>query len=186
MTRLLAVAWLRIAAVSTISTMKVERPRARSSAAPTRLNRRSTMPIVGLLGRHEGAGLRHHRDQRVLAQEGRLAGHVGAGQQPQAPLGAELAIVGHEARPPWRSSAASTTGWRPPSMREGRVVAQHWAHVVRAGRELRQCRGDVEGGQRTAGGNDGCRNRHHLPDQRVEDRELQRERLIGGAADPGL
>ena len=29
-------AWFRIAAVSTISTMKVERPRARSSAAPTR------------------------------------------------------------------------------------------------------------------------------------------------------
>ena len=39
------VAWLRIAAVSTISTMKVERPRARSSAAPTRENSRSTTPI---------------------------------------------------------------------------------------------------------------------------------------------
>ena len=34
-----------MAAVSTISTMKVERPRARSSAAPTRENRRSTIPI---------------------------------------------------------------------------------------------------------------------------------------------
>src|SRR6202022_2719397 len=32
-------------AVSTISTMKVERLRARSSAAPTRENKRSTMPI---------------------------------------------------------------------------------------------------------------------------------------------
>ena len=32
-------------AVSTISTMKVERPRARSSAAPTRENSRSTMPM---------------------------------------------------------------------------------------------------------------------------------------------
>ena len=32
-------------AVSTISTMKVEWPRARSSAAPTRENRRSTTPI---------------------------------------------------------------------------------------------------------------------------------------------
>ena len=39
------VAWFRIAAVSTISTMKVERPRARSSAAPTRENSRSTTPI---------------------------------------------------------------------------------------------------------------------------------------------
>ena len=40
-----SVAWLRMAAVSTISTMKVERPRARSSAAPTRENSRSTMPM---------------------------------------------------------------------------------------------------------------------------------------------
>ena len=40
------VAWARIAAVSTISTMKVERPRARLSAAPTRLNRRSTIPTL--------------------------------------------------------------------------------------------------------------------------------------------
>ena len=38
-------AWFRIAAVSTISTMKVERPRARSSAAPTRLKSWSTMPM---------------------------------------------------------------------------------------------------------------------------------------------
>ena len=45
MTRLLSVAWLRIAAVSCISTMKVERPAARSSPAPTRLNSRSTIPI---------------------------------------------------------------------------------------------------------------------------------------------
>ena len=38
-------AWFRIAAVSTISTMKVERPRARSSAAPTREKSASTTPI---------------------------------------------------------------------------------------------------------------------------------------------
>ena len=36
---------LRMAAVSIISTMKVERPRARSSEAPTRLNSRSTTPM---------------------------------------------------------------------------------------------------------------------------------------------
>ena len=39
-----SVACERIAAVSTISTMKVERPRARLSLAPTRLNRRSARP----------------------------------------------------------------------------------------------------------------------------------------------
>ena len=56
------------------------------------------------LGRHEGAGLCHHRDQRVLAQEGRLAGHVGAGQQPQPALGPEVAVVGHEAASPPRTT----------------------------------------------------------------------------------
>ncbi len=35
------------------------------------------------LGRHEGADLRQHRDERVLAQEGRFTGHVRAGHQPQ-------------------------------------------------------------------------------------------------------
>ena len=83
MTKLRAVACARIAAVSTISTMKVERPRARLSEAPTRLNRRSTRPSVASRRRHEGAGLGEHRDQRVLAQEGRLAAHVRAGDQPQ-------------------------------------------------------------------------------------------------------
>ena len=83
MTRLRSVAWLRMAAVSTISTMKVERPAARSSPAPTRLNRRSTMPICAVFRRHEGAHLRQDGDQRVLAQEGRFAGHVGTGDQPQ-------------------------------------------------------------------------------------------------------
>ena len=79
-----SVAWLRIAAVSTISTMKVERPRARSSDAPTRQNSRSTMPMCGRARRHERAHLRQHHDERVLAQEGRFAGHVGAGDKPDA------------------------------------------------------------------------------------------------------
>ena len=48
------------------------------------------------LGRHEGADLREDGDQRVLPQEGALAGHVGAGQQPQ-PL----------ARPPRSQSLAT-------------------------------------------------------------------------------
>ena len=54
-------AWCRIAAVSVISTMKVLRPRARSSAAPTRLNSRSTTPIAAALGRHRQPGLGEDR-----------------------------------------------------------------------------------------------------------------------------
>ena len=41
----LEVAWLRIPAVSTISTMKVDRPPAMSSDMPMRVKMRSTMPM---------------------------------------------------------------------------------------------------------------------------------------------
>ena len=99
--------------------MKVERPRARSSAAPTRENRRSTTPMLGALGGHEAAGLGEDRDQRVLAQERALAGHVRPGQQPQALLLREVGVVGDEAAGASRASACSTTGWRPPPDLEG-------------------------------------------------------------------
>ena len=59
-TKLRGVAWVRIAAVSTISTMKVERPRARSSPAPTRLNRRSTTPSCARAAGTIAARLRQH------------------------------------------------------------------------------------------------------------------------------
>ena len=39
-------------------------------------------------GGHERAHLRHDRNERVLAQEGRFARHVRAGDQPDATLGA--------------------------------------------------------------------------------------------------
>jgi hypothetical protein len=48
MTRLRSVALLRMLAVSFISTMKVDWPRARSSLAPTRVKMRSTRPISAL------------------------------------------------------------------------------------------------------------------------------------------
>ncbi len=63
--------------------MKVERPRARSSAAPTRENSRSTMPSRARDAGTIAADLRQQRDQRVLAQEGRFTGHVRAGDQPE-------------------------------------------------------------------------------------------------------
>ena len=40
------VAWFKIAAVSTISTMKVDWPVVRSSCSPTRVNIRSTKPMT--------------------------------------------------------------------------------------------------------------------------------------------
>ena len=105
--------------------MKVERPAARSSPAPTREKSRSTMPICAAVRRHETARLRQYRDQRILAQEGGFAGHVGAGHQPEPALGHWAKDRSHwaqsRAHSP-RPSAASTTGCRP------RVIAKADTH----------------------------------------------------------
>ena len=97
MTRLCGVAKRRMFEVSIISTMKVDSPRARSSDAPTREKIRSTTPIAGAPGRNEAAGLRHQHEQGGLPQIGRLAAHVGSGEQDDLrALGIELEIVGDE------------------------------------------------------------------------------------------
>ena len=56
---------------------------------------------LGPLRRHEAAHLREHDDQRVLAQERRLARHVRAGEQPDSPRARilrrrKIAVVGDE------------------------------------------------------------------------------------------
>src|SRR3546814_21120101 len=51
--------------------------------------------------------LREHDDQRVLAQEGRFAAHIGAGDEPEARLFRQPAIVGDEALAACRSEEAS-------------------------------------------------------------------------------
>ncbi len=77
--KLRGVAVLRITAVSVISTMKVERPRARLSDAPMRVKMRSISGRQRRFGGHERPHLRQDRDQRGLPQIGRFAAHVGAG-----------------------------------------------------------------------------------------------------------
>src|SRR5213075_3175599 len=81
-TRLFAVALCRIDALSVISTMKVERPPARSSAAPMRVKIWSMGPRRAERG-HERSDVRHQRDERDLAHVGRLAAHIGPGYQQQ-------------------------------------------------------------------------------------------------------
>ena len=77
--KLRGVAVFRITAVSVISTMKVERPRARLSDAPMRVKMRSISGSAGRIGGHERTHLRQNRDQRGLPQIGGFAAHVGAG-----------------------------------------------------------------------------------------------------------
>ena len=85
-----------MAAVSTISTMKVERPRARLSDGADAAEQAVDDADLGARGGNEAARLREHGDQRGLAQEGRLAAHVGAGDQPQPVVRAQAQIVGDE------------------------------------------------------------------------------------------
>ena len=85
-------------AVSVISTMKVERPRARLSDAPMRVKMRSMTGRAGGFGGNEGAGLGEDGDERGLAQVGALAAHVGAGDDGDQIGGiVEVKIVGDEA-----------------------------------------------------------------------------------------
>ena len=122
--------------------MKVDRPRARSSAAPTRLKSWLTRPICAACAGTKAAHLRQQRDQRVLPQEGRLARHVRPGQQPDRGVVArgQVAVVGDERLAPAACSARSTTGWRPPVDVEGAAVVDHRARPVLAARQDRQGR----------------------------------------------
>ena len=135
--------------------MKVERPRARLSDAPTRLNSRSTSPSVAARRGHEAAGLREHDDQRVLAQEGRLAAHVRAGDQPQPRSFGESAQSLATKRSPacaqrrldHRMAAAL-------DLETGVVDERRAAHQPPSAARSASAGGDVEPGERVGGGGD--------------------------------
>ncbi len=113
---------------------------------------------MGALRRHIAADLRQHGDQRVLAQEGRLAGHVRAGHQPDmAGVGgvvAERAVVRDEGaagclqRLLDDGMAAALDG---EGERGGRRSAATSSHLQRA---TAKAGGDVEAGQRLGDGAD--------------------------------
>ena len=102
------------------------------------------------------------------------------------PLAAEIAIVGHEARAALARPAPPRPrdGGRPRSRRP--APRQQRAHVVRARRRVRPARPRRRAPRAPAGRGDALRRGHHLGDQLVEDRQLQRQRLVGGAADAGF
>ena len=70
-----------MAAVSTISAMKVERPRAKIIRRADAREQSIGKACMKALRGHEAAGLRQHDEERVLAQEGRFTGHVRAGDE---------------------------------------------------------------------------------------------------------
>ena len=140
--------------------------------------------------RHEGADLRQQRDQRVLAQEGRFAGHVGAGDQPELAGGLrrsrrEIAGIGDE-----RLAVALQR-----LLDHGMAAALHGKaerlidigpHVVVVDRELCQRGCDIEHGKGMRGGAQivACRERHGA--ELVEDLQLKPERAVAGIGDLGF
>ena len=112
---------------------------------------------VGRLRRHVGADLGEDGDERVLAEEGRLAGHVGAGDQPD--VAGVVAVAGRD-RNRWRRrrrrrsprSACSTTGWRPPSIAKASESVDHRPAIVLGLGEHGEAGGDIEHGERLGDG----------------------------------
>ena len=84
MTRLRLVAWLRMFAVSFISTMKVLWPRPRSSLAPTRVKMRSSSPTTARLAGNEAAAMGQKREHGDLPDVGAFARHVRTGENDEA------------------------------------------------------------------------------------------------------
>jgi hypothetical protein len=171
--------------------MKVERPRARSSAAPTRENSRSTTPIRA---RAPARSCRSApaRDQRVLAQEGRLAGHVRAGEQPdragalRRPGGdrsQSLAMNGW----PSRFSACSTTGCRPPSIDEASERRPRAAHNCRSTASCASAVATSSSAKRLRrGAQDRRWPRGDHRASRSKIFQLEPERAVGGVGDLGF
>jgi hypothetical protein len=98
-------------AVSVISTMKVDSPRASMSEAPTRVKMRSVSPIRASEAGTKEPAVGHQDDERALPQVGRLAAHVGSGEEHDlAGCRVQSAVVGDE-----RGSrcTSSITGCRP-------------------------------------------------------------------------
>src|SRR6202048_3187748 len=91
--RLRSVALFTMLAVSFISTMKVDWPRARSSFAPTRVKMRSTIPISALAAGDEAAHLRHQHNQRDLADVSRFSRHVGSGDNGEPHFAIERGVI---------------------------------------------------------------------------------------------
>ena len=98
----------RMLAASVISTMKVERPLARSSDAPMRVK-------IGRSGRarrgrgDEAAEMREQRDDGDLAHVGGFTAHVGAGDQQHAARRRQRSVVGVK----WSTCAPPPDGGRP-------------------------------------------------------------------------
>ena len=109
---------------------------------------------MGFFRRHEAAHLRHDRDQCVLPEKGRFAGHVGAGQQPKVLVvllsRREIAVVGHELLAALRQRGLDDRVTAAPDV-EGEARIDAGTRIAALDRQFGQGGGDVECGQRRCG-----------------------------------
>ena len=140
--------------------------------------------------RHERAHLREDRDQRVLAQEGRLARHVGPGDQPDAAglrvfRRRQIAIIGDERRAVARQRlldhrmAAAFDD-------ETMTVVDVRPRVIALGGKMRERAGDIEAAERLGAFLDRGALRDDAGSEPLENLEFEPERAVGGAGDLGF
>ncbi len=140
---------------------------------------------LGFGGRHERTDLRQQRDQRVLPQEGALARHVGAGDQPQPAvlaLARQIAIIGDEGtgavaqnRFDHRMAAFDDAECRAGVHARPAIAAHH--------RQFRQSGGNVERRHGTRRTGDFVGAGENLLREVVEQAELDRQRPLAGTRD---
>ncbi len=131
--------------------------------------------------RHRQPRLRQDHDQRVLAQEGRFAGHVRAGQQHEALGRGKIAVVRHE------NGLAGQGGLhhRMPAGGdlEGLILRDHGAAPSRRLGQPRGTLEQVDTGERRRAGGDGRAITQGARDEMVEDHPLPRRRPLRRSRD---
>ena len=130
--------------------------------------------------RHKGADLCQDRDEGVLPQKRALAGHVGAGHEPDAVL-AQNAVIGDKGA---CSGERRFDDRMPPAadLEPGAAIDVR-PHPIAVDGAFGMRRREIQGGERGGRGGDLLPPRHDLADEILEEPQFQRERALGGAGD---
>ena len=170
-----------MAAVSCISTMNVDWPRAMLSDAPTRAKIRSTIPsLASRAGTNEPA-CAIKRDERRLSQVRRLAAHVRARSTPPADSSSRRARCRWARTHPRRAARRPDDGRRRrPSRRRRACAASCSSGPTQSSRERRE---HVERRECAGRGLDLCRRPRDARAQRLEELHFALEDPLVGAED---
>ena len=139
---------------------------------------------MGFVGRDERADLGQDRDQRILAQERRFAGHVRAGNQPKPPVGVQIAVIGNELRRGIVFQECLDHRVTTADDLERGTVIDDRPDIAAFDREPGQRRGDIDLAQRRCGTGHGLGGGDDACDKAVIDLQLACQRLVRGTGQP--